>query len=85
MDFTAKMANDIAAAQTPEPTADPVEDVKEMIESAVSQVRADMQAQLDAAKARADELEKRLQETSEPHPAEPGIDKQLGGNENGNC
>lgn len=83
MDFTAKMANDITAAQTPDPVADPVEDVKEMIESAVSQVRADMQAQLDAAKARADELEKRLQENTEPHPAEPGIDK-LGGNENGN-
>ena len=32
MDFTAKMANEIAAAQTPEPAADPVEDVKEMID-----------------------------------------------------
>ena len=76
MDFTERIARDIEAAQPkPEPQGDPVEDVKDMIESAVSQVRADMQAQIDAAKARADELERRLHET-EPRPADPGSDKQ---------
>lgn len=50
------------AAEAPEKTAP--EDIRQMVESAVSQAKAEMQAQLDAAKARADDLERRLNETA---------------------
>lgn len=66
MDITeiiSKQIDDAAkAAAAPENPAP--EDVRQMIDSAVSQVKAEMQAQLDAAKARADDLEKRLNETA---------------------
>ena len=77
MDFTAILSKQIEAENpTPDPQQTPAEDVREMIESAAAQVRAEMQAQIDTAKARADELEKRLLELSEPRPADPGTDKQ---------
>lgn len=57
------------AAQAPEKTAP--EDVRQMIDSAVSQAKAEMQAQLDAANARADALEKRLNETAAGGSGEP--------------
>lgn len=57
------------AAEAPEKTAP--EDIRQMVESAVSQAKAEMQAQLDAAKARADELERRLNETAAGGSGEP--------------
>lgn len=56
IDDAAKAA---AASETPAQ-----EDIRQMVESAVSQAKAEMQAQLDAAKARADELERRVNETA---------------------
>ena len=77
MDFTAILSKQIESENpAPDPQQTPAEDVREMIESAAAQVRAEMQAQIDTAKARADELEKRLLELSEPRPADPGTDKQ---------
>lgn len=57
------------AAEAPEKTAP--EDIRQMVESAVSQAKAEMQAQLDAAKARADDLERRLNETAAGGSGEP--------------
>lgn len=66
MDITEIISKEIddaaKAAEAPEKTAP--EDIRQMVESAVSQAKAEMQAQLDAAKARADELERRLNETA---------------------
>lgn len=77
MDFTRILSEQIEAENpAPDPQQTPAEDVREMIESAAAQVRAEMQAQIDTAKARADELEKRLLELTEPRPADPGTDKQ---------
>lgn len=77
MDYTAILSKQIESENpAPDPQQTPAEDVHEMIESAAAQVRAEMQAQIDTAKARADELEKRLLELSEPRPADPGTDKQ---------
>jgi len=66
MDITEIISKQIddAAKATETPDKPAPEDVREMIDSAVSQAKAEMQAQLDAAKARADELEKRLNETA---------------------
>lgn len=84
MDITeiiSKQIDDEAkAAAAPEATAP--EDIRQMVESAVSQAKAEMQAQIDAAKARADELEQKLHGlTEKPLPADPGSD--TGGENNG--
>lgn len=84
MDLVNLLAKQIEAEQPKPEAADgtPSEQVKEMIESAVSQVKAEMQGQIDAAKARADELEQKLHGLEEkPHPSDPGTDK--GGENNG--
>ena len=84
MDLVNLLAKQIEAEQPKQETADgaPSEQVKEMIESAVSQVKAEMQGQIDAANARADELEQKLHGLEEkPHPADPGSDN--GGENNG--
>lgn len=86
MDLVNLLAKQIEAEQPKPEAADqaPAEQVKEMIESAVSQVKAEMQGQIDAAKARADELEQKLHGLEEkPHPADPGQDN--GGENNGQC
>lgn len=88
MDLVNLLAKQIEAERPKQETADgtPAEQVKEMIESAVSQVKAEMQGQIDAAKARADELEQKLHGLEEkPSPAEPGtnIATTTGGESNG--
>ncbi len=86
MDLVNLLAKQIEAEQPKQEAADgtPADQVKEMIESAVSQVKAEMQGQIDAAKARADELEQKLHGLEEkPHPADPGQDN--GGENNGQC
>lgn len=86
MDLVNLLAKQIEAEQPKKPEgADqaPAEQVKEMIESAVSQVKAEMQGQIDAAKARADELEQKLHGLEEkPHPEEPGTHNENNGGEN---
>ena len=60
------------AAAAPEQPA--TQDVKDMIESAVLQVKSEMSAQLEALKAKNEELAAKLA-AYEPHPADPGEDK----------
>lgn len=81
MDFTEMMAKQIEAENPAPADETPTKDARELIESAVSQVKAEMQKQIDEARARADELEKRLNDMSKPSPADPGTDNN-GGNEN---
>ena len=88
MDLVNLLAKQIEAEQPKPEVADgtPAEQVKEMIESAVSQVKAEMQGQIDAAKARADELEQKLHGLEEkPSSAEPGNNTatNTGGENNG--
>ena len=61
------------AAAAPEQQA--TQDVKDMIESAVLQVKSEMSAQLEGLKAKNEELAAKLA-AYETHPADPGEDKQ---------
>lgn len=63
------------AAAVPETPA--AQDVKEMIESAVLQVKTEMSGQLQELKARNEELAAKLA-AYEPRPADPGEDKTQG-------
>lgn len=70
--MAAQIEEEAKTAAAPETPA--AQDVKEMIESAVLQVKTEMSGQLQELKARNEELAAKLA-AYELHPADPGEDK----------